>query len=391
LIDGQGVPQLAGSVLVSKHPSDSWVTDYALVADGTGAAIIVFNDIRNGAFDVFAHKVTPSGALAWGADGAALGASADGDMVPRAVLCDKDEVVVAWARVNDADTVQQVVMQRLAADGQRLWGDGLVISGGPGKAALRPWLVAAPGGAVIVVWIETQAIMSYERTILARKLDAAGKAVWPSDVVVGKHKDMPFFYDPVLEPDGAGGVFVAWTALVNNVQAKSYVQHVDAQGTTTMPLDGVACSTSATMQQYDPALVYLPAAKELIAVWRESDMSQANTGLLAQRFDVEGNRGWPETGLVLVSPSTVGVQLAGARRVGDEVAVFYRLAAEPRVLGGRLALAPAPLWAPVELAPPTGEKAHASLGGDPSCGQWVVWEDSRVDGGDIYAAFLAAP
>jgi hypothetical protein len=392
LLDVHGEPLLdPAGILVSDHASDTWVTDYSMAADASGAAVIAFNDVRSGTFNVFAYRVTPEGEFAWGDDGVALVPGDYDNMFPKIALTSSGEAVFVWERFDSGDTVTQVVAQRLSGGGEPLWGDGVVISGADGLRAIRPQ-VAAAGDDVILVWMETADIMSLDRDIFARKLDAAGSAVWDDDAVVVDDQELPFFYDAVVEPDDGGGLFVAWTALVGVTQAKSYVQHIDGDGAATMPAH-TAFSTSGTTQQYSPAMAYAAAAGELVAAWREEDMDQTVSGIYAQRFTTAGERGWEDGGLELVPPSSARAYMGGMAATPDGAVIVYSDMAfgtvdDLRVQGGRLVLEDAPAWSPVVLSDFQSSKGHPAVDGSSLCGCWIAWDDGRSDLGDIRAGFF---
>ena len=70
--EGNAVWQ-ANGIVVSNHPQETWVTDFDMKTDHQDNAIIVFNDIRHGNWDVFVYKVSPDGEMLFGADGQAAG------------------------------------------------------------------------------------------------------------------------------------------------------------------------------------------------------------------------------------------------------------------------------------------------------------------------------
>lgn len=379
----------ASGMLVSDHTSDTWVTSHSIASDSTSSAILAFNDIRDGNFDTVAYKISPEGDFLWGNDGVMLSSDPEDDLYPKMAVTQQDNVVFTWERLG-AST--RVVVQRLSSGGNVEWADGVVILGASGEA-LRPWIVPAEGESVIVVWIDTPDSMSYDRTILARKLNADGDPVWANDAVVVDTHEIPFFYDPVLEPDGNGGVFVSWIAIVNTL-SKSFVQHIDADGSPTMPADGVPFSTSSSTHQFDPKLACISSAQELVVAWRESDINQSEMGLYAQRFTLTGDRGWPDTGLVLEEMEDPGIlTIAAGSAQGGAVIMYVRrpvVFTETQVMGGLLALEEAPAWEPIELSSPS-EQGHLNASGDPSCGYWVVWEDLTSDPGDIRGSFFVLP
>ena len=270
-------------LLVSEHASESWVTGHSLAVDPDGAAIVAFNDVRTGHFEPFAYRVDADGQQRWGEDGIALAPHAADGVFPKIAITTAGEAVFVFERFDDGQDLHEAVLQRLSAEGTRRWGsEGIIITSATGQAVVRPWIAAADLDSVIVVWLETPDIMSYDRTIMARKVNREGSAVWAEDAVVSEGGSLPYFYDPVLEPDGQGGLFVAWQEIDGN-RTVAKLQHLDAEGATTMTTGGVGFSTSTTRMQLRPSLAWVVPAQEVLAVWRETDLDQSVYGLAAQR------------------------------------------------------------------------------------------------------------
>ena len=382
-------------LLVSGHPSDTWIADFSLVTDHEQAAIVAFSDIRSGHFDPVGYRIAEDGTFAWGADGVALAASTLDGFFPKAVVTTSNDVVFAWERFNDTDTVHEVVLQRVGPDGTLRWGSGVTIPGTGGNLPVRPWLVGTGAEDVIVVWEETPAAMSLDRTIYARRLDAQGAEVWSGDTTVSSGQQVQFYVDPVLEPDDTGGVFVAW-AVVSGNQNTAYVQHLDADGAATMAAGGVGITTSTTTQQLNTGLGWVAQSQELVVAWVETNMNQDRWGLRAQRFTPAGDIAWPPTGQELVALSDKQVDLAAVRGLGDRALLFqgewsFGNVTDVRILGGALDLTASPTWAPEVLSDVQSGKGHPFVSAGPGCnGFWMVWEDLRTDLGDVFGGWLLA-
>ena len=67
LMDKDGKPKLdANGLLVSDHPSATWVMDYGLASDNEGNAILAFSDMRvANRLTLRAYKIAPEGTFMW--------------------------------------------------------------------------------------------------------------------------------------------------------------------------------------------------------------------------------------------------------------------------------------------------------------------------------------
>jgi hypothetical protein len=71
-----GVPLTSGSYTRGKP---------RLVSDGAHGAIVVWEDNRSGGYDIYAQRISPSGAPLWAAGGVAICASAGDQLAPELV------------------------------------------------------------------------------------------------------------------------------------------------------------------------------------------------------------------------------------------------------------------------------------------------------------------
>jgi hypothetical protein len=119
-----------------------------VVSEGSGGAIVMWEDLRNGLVSIYAQKVTADGTPVWQAGG----------------------VKVLYVKSNASLAFRQIV-----ADGQ--------------------------GGAIV------SCLFNEAGRILVQKLDSSGETVWPSSGVVVPRGDTTNY---CLSADGQGGAIVSW-------------------------------------------------------------------------------------------------------------------------------------------------------------------------------------
>jgi hypothetical protein len=213
-VDGRGAdPDLyAQHLLGSFDPDPTWPpggvvvcaaagaqTNPYLVPDGAGGAIVVWEDERSGAPDVYAQHLLASGAAdpAWPADGIALGTDPADERYPSLDGDGAGGAFVAWQRGGDGSALGEVRVQHVLAAGtpDPAWPpEGVLLS-----AASFPHLVADGAGGAIVV-------CSSVAPDAARRVLAGGveDPAWrPMDV------DGAWYIDLfAAATDGAGGAYV---------------------------------------------------------------------------------------------------------------------------------------------------------------------------------------
>jgi len=177
-----------------------------IVSDGAGGAIVAWGDMRGvgGAWDIYAQRVNGDGDTLWAADGIPVDTSWSDQNQPEVVSDGSGGAIIIWidGRNGDGD----IYAQRIDGDGNLLWGaDAIPVcltSGWPGN--LR--LAAVSGGGAIAAWIDYR---NGYGDIYAQKIDQDGNVLWQSDGIVVS----PSYGDkrsPNLVDDGSDGFIVSW-------------------------------------------------------------------------------------------------------------------------------------------------------------------------------------
>ncbi|HSG28619.1 MAG TPA: FlgD immunoglobulin-like domain containing protein, partial [Candidatus Krumholzibacterium sp.] len=123
-----------------------------MIADGTGGAILVWNDDRNGDNDIFAQRIDADGTLLWASGGLAV-CQASGDQdYPTAAVDGSGGAFIVWrdSRGGDID----IYVQRVDAGGNILLDtDGAGIVRGPADQRC-PRIVKDGGGGAVIAWVD---------------------------------------------------------------------------------------------------------------------------------------------------------------------------------------------------------------------------------------------
>jgi len=382
-------------LMISNHAQQTWVTDYDLAVDQNDNAILVFNDMRNGdenGWDVFAYKIAPDGGFLWGADGIDLSqaVNSESEMAPKVAVTSAGNYVFVWSKSNNEDVLG---MQKLSADGQKQWGDGLTISGQQGEGVTHPQIVAAADDSVIVLW--KSELGSYPATkiwLVAQKYTPDGQQAWASGgVVVYNNGDIPVYYDPVMIPDGSSGAFMAWEDQPSSNESYVYVGHIGADGTLIFPMNGIMASTDAGHLHNEPSISYMVSEKALFCFWLEKNTSQDLYGIYGQKFNTAGNRMWGDTAKEFIGLGERSISFVENAATDSSLYVGYFQNSAPNAYDNAVKafyLHPdgQMQWGPEILsAASLGQKDDLRLMLNSSDQAFLVWSDTRNDDNDIYA------
>ena len=381
-------------LLVSDHPSMSWIVDWDMTVDSANHAVLVFSDIRAGGdLDVYAYRIGPDQQFVWGPDGIAVSDNADFEPDPKvAETADTGQLTIVWSTLPDtADG--KLRMQRIDFDGTASYPvNGIEIGGMTGESPGFADVVPSTGGDVIVSWVRDISSFFSPRHIHAQKFAPDGSALWGSSpTVIYDETSLPIAYLPVLQPDGAGGAIFAWHRSLSN-HYNCAVQRADSSGTLLFPANGVVVSTNLTQQRFSPSIAFDQATGDIYAFYDERNLTQSAWGVYGQRISDTGARLWGDAGKQLVA---VGDKprsfVRAALRDGGATAFWFEAPSNGSVNNTVRAMAVDTngdsVWpgAPVDVSSVLSSKDDLVVASGGGADDVLVWEDERNDGGDIYA------
>jgi hypothetical protein len=282
-VNGSGTPLLtANGVLVCTATGTQQKPH--IVSDGTGGAIIAWEDLRSGLSDVYAQRVNSAGTAQWTANGLGV-ATASNDQFDIALVADNaGGALFAWADfsvLNDAD----IYGQHLTGNGDILWGDngvGMIISSVAGRQS-DCRAVSDGSGGMILAWSDYRVNTVYGDTY-AQRVTPGGQMMWATNGTRLSTSGVGgILYS--LDTDGAGGAIVAWGDLRTGPAAGTdlYAQRVNASGSALWTSGGTPVSIAAGSQR--DAVVLADGASGAFFLWVDARAGTSNTDVYAQHIE----------------------------------------------------------------------------------------------------------
>ena len=294
-------------LLISDNPTMTWVTDYDLIIDDEGCAILVTQDERTGYSNAYAYRISSDGAFLWGNDGIALSNDTDFNPSPKSVVTQDGNIVFAWeAEPEDTTQYTKISLQKLSTSGDSLWGDGVIVSA-DSMHCMMPHILPSGDNSTIIVWTEsatTDTLMGDWPFMYpyAQKIDSDGNFVWSNKVAIDTLDNMPLKpFSPSLVSDGNSGFFIGWMAFPDGWYYNSYVQHIDSSGTAQWTPNGVYVSDLIQYEHSHPIITYLPQNEYLYEFWyewREYSGTDVQCAIFGQKFSNTGQRLWTDQGMI---------------------------------------------------------------------------------------------
>ncbi len=373
-------------IIVSDHPSMTWLTDWDMTVDQQNNAILTFQDVRTGNNDIFAYSISSDGAFNWGEDGLQLSDSPDFAASPKVCVTSDNNVVVTW----HGET--SILMQKISSAGDLLWGDdGISIIGENTYSWPQPLAIA--DDEIIVKFFEDSGVpWAPTRHIFAQRFDTNGNPVWDDFTIVSNAGGISA-WNQVLSiiGDGDSGFFIGWhDDRDSDMDAEGFVQHINSDGEAEFTINGVEIITTGNRETYSPKLIYDSNEQELTAYWQSTNSDQNSDGITGQKFDSSGSLLWGNDGITLIPLSASDIFMVGVSSSPYGNIVIYEESHDALNSMTKAMLLDEEgdfVWEDeiITLSSVTSQKLHP-VASKFDQGQWVAtWEDRRDDDGDIYA------
>ncbi len=192
---------------------------------------------------------------------------------------------VAWLDDRAGEDAQDLYVQRLDADGNRLWGTEVKMNpDNAGMPLYYPWSMAADkNGNVVIAWQDGR---GGPWNTYAQKLDGNGNKLWAQDVRVVENSGTWLYLD--LAVDANNHAFIVWSA------DKIYAQKFDSDGNGLWP-DPVQVNDGGAHRSARPA-VAVGDNDHILVVWedRRNEGDWDDFDIYAQALDADGHLLWAE-------------------------------------------------------------------------------------------------
>lgn len=383
-ISAAGVPQWTpDGVAISIAANDQYTPE--LISDGSGGAIIAWSDRRNGTdLDIYVQHVDAAGVPAWTAQGVAITALTGNQTGPVLVSDGSGGAILTWSDYRSG-TEYDIFAQRVSGAGAPQWGLNGVPVSTASNSQNTPIIVPDGLGGAIIAWPDYR--NGPDQDIYAQRVNGAGVSQWTANgVAVTVAAGGQFF--PTMAPDGNGGAIVTWGDSRSGVDLDIYAQRISAAGVPQWTTDGVAIST-AVVDQYAPKIASDGAGGAIVA-WPDY-RGGTDFDIYAQRVNGAGVTQWTPDGVAI---STAANDQASAAIVSDgsggAIVTWeeYRHGSQMDLFAQRVSASGQPQWTTngsvLSLAP--NRKVAPRLIADGTGGAIVTWYGNRNGADyDIYA------
>jgi hypothetical protein len=255
-----------------------------ITADGSGGAIIVWEDMRNDSTngeDLYAQRIDANGDTLWQADGVPVCTTATTQEEPQLVCDGHGGAIISWQdwRANIID----IYAQRIGAGGTALWtADGIGVCTAQ-QAQMDPKIASDEGGGAYIVWEDNR---DGGYNIWAQRVDSTGQAQWTANglsICTAPYTQ----FDPMITGDGTGGAIMSWEDYRDGDSTDIYAQRIDPGGQIQWTPNGAAACT-AGFHQHNHRMTDDGRGGTII-VWEDiRDTDTNGYDIYAQKIDADG-------------------------------------------------------------------------------------------------------
>ena len=290
-VDANGNTAIAGWTADGVAVCTAAGTQQSLSAcsDGSGGIIIVWADSRGSNQDIYAQRINSSGTAVWQANGVTVCADSRGQSLPAIVSDGAGGAIVVWQDGrNDGD----IYAQRITAGGGAAWAaNGIAVCAAAGSVG---WHAAAPapGGGVYAAWQDKRSDANGD--VYAQYINASGATQWTADgipVVAGAGFHT---ISSSLAVDASGNFSVP--VLVGD--RTIVIQKINQSGTLMYAPGGATVTTSATAYCAEVFCTASDSGSVIIA-WTDDRSGPGNYRAYAQKMDSSGNKAWGSEGILI--------------------------------------------------------------------------------------------
>lgn len=207
----------------------------AVIEAGSGSAIITWEDNRAGNYDIYAQKIDSSGNVLWTTNGVAVCNKTTTQKSPKIIGDNAGGAIIVWE--DSLNFYWDIYAQRISSTGALLWATGgISICSAPNTQA-NPRIDLDGLGGAIFTWQDKRNNADYD--IYAQRVNALGVVQWAANGVAICNA-INTQSNPRIEPDGSNGAIIAWVDKRNGADYNVYAQRINSLGAVQWTANGVS-------------------------------------------------------------------------------------------------------------------------------------------------------
>jgi hypothetical protein len=262
-----------------------------LAADGSGGAVIVWEDSRSGTdYDIYGQLMDSSGAPKWRRGGIPICTALGAQHFPQLAADSSGGFIIAWYDRRGGKNYD-IYAQRVDATGRIQWSTNGIAICTADQDQYDPMVVSDGEGGAIIVWQDRRNGNDYD--IYAQRIDSAGRVQWNANgtVICIAKEDQD---NPRLVSDSKGGAIITWQDRRSGNNYDIFAQRISPEGNVQWTGNGIEICNGENDQK-EPQLTAGDNG-ETIITWQDKRNGKDND-IYAQRIDLAGTTQWTANGI----------------------------------------------------------------------------------------------
>jgi len=262
-----------------------------IINDGSGGAIITWYDYRNGSdYDIYAQKINSLGEVQWTSNGVRVSTAANEQSYPKITSDGSGGAIITWQDFRNGSN-PDIYAQKVSSAGLAQWtANGVPVSiAANGQYSTK--IINDGSGGAIITWYDFRNGSDYD--IYAQKINSLGEVQWTNNgVPVSTAADNQLA--PQITSDGSGGAIISWYGFRNGSDYDIYAKKVNSSGLVQLTANGVSISAAAD-NQVTPQITSDGSGGAIIT-W-EDFRNGSNNDIYTQRINSSGEVQWTSNGV----------------------------------------------------------------------------------------------
>ncbi|WP_239189923.1 hypothetical protein [Candidatus Nitrotoga sp. HW29] len=197
-----------------------------LISDGSGGAIITWQDARSGTNDIYVQRINASGVVQWAVDGVKISTGVSYGSNPTLISDGSGGAIITWYDGRSGAS-WDIYAQRINASGVVQWlADGVAISTASDDQS-NPTITSDGSGGAIIAWQDFRS--GTNQDIYAQRISSSGVVQWTANGVAISTA-VNYQFDQTMISDGSGGAIITWQDFRSDTNQDIYAQRVGANG-----------------------------------------------------------------------------------------------------------------------------------------------------------------
>ncbi len=229
-IDAAGAVQWAadGVPVCAVYPQVQWYP--ASTSDGAGGAFVAWADNRGGDLGVYVQRIDSSGNLLFTPSGLLVCDADDTQRAPLIIADGSGGAIIAWEDFRSGSGFPDLYARLVNGVGWFLWTgtEGEPVRVFATGAVSYTDIVSDGAGGTIITWSDSRDEATSGLDIYAQRVDHSGTAMWTlnGNLICGASEDQDM---KAITSDGAGGAIAAWSDK-RNADRDIYAMRILADG-----------------------------------------------------------------------------------------------------------------------------------------------------------------